>query len=245
MSHDALERRFDQAQRRAQPASQQGLLVTAPSQPPPPTPPQSTVLLQGDPAGVLLVPQADNCSQQGDLASPSGSVPVPLTQPPVPRPAPEATFTLTAAGLRTAEGPQPFYCDLQAMISATVSRMLVAGLPHGARLQGVQHQGVPTHSVPLASYSEATHPLAPPQGEADLADYSLQESVHSDDSQFDEDENRDMEFSEDEDALPEKPTSTGLFRPSLFKALLHKAIATTQLAASQLSTDQHGDTPPP
>lgn len=53
-----------------------------------------------------------------------------------------------------------------------------------------------------------------------------------------------MEFSEDEDVLPDKPTFTGLFSPSLFKALLHKAIATTQLASSKTSSDQVEGTNP-
>lgn len=42
----------------------------------------------------------------------------------------------------------------------------------------------------------------------------------------------DIEFSEDEDLLPDTPAFTGLFRPSLFKSLLHKARLTTNLGAS-------------
>lgn len=61
---------------------------------------------------------------------------------------------------------------------------------------------------------------------------------------FDDDENRDMDFSDDKVMLPDKPTFTGLFRPSLFKYLLHKAIVTTQLATSQTQADQQGDPNP-
>lgn len=37
---------------------------------------------------------------------------------------------------------------------------------------------------------------------------------------LDDDDRGDMEFSDDEGMLPDKPTFLGLFRPSLFKSLL-------------------------
>lgn len=234
---EALERHFDQAQYKAQMATQPAETPATMSAPPPSSEPQvPPALPQGDPTGVLLVSQLPTCSHQADLVQLPSSMPAMSSQPALPHSAPEATFTPTAAGLRMVEGPQPFYCDLQAMILATVSRMLATGLPPVVQPPVVQAQGL--HPAPVP---EAVRPLPPPHGETAPIEYSLTESVHSNDSNFNDDDERGMEFSDDEDALPEKPTFTGLFRPSLFKALLHKAIAATQLASSKVSPKQQGD----
>lgn len=121
--HDALERRFDQAQRKVQPPAQPAVLPDAA-----PSPATATATAQlapsvpppGDPVWVLPPHEQEaGTLQQVPPTLPSSSVP--LTVHPSICPMPEAAFTPTAAGLRLPESQQPLYCDLQAMISATLS----------------------------------------------------------------------------------------------------------------------------
>lgn len=127
-------------------------------------------------------------------------------------------------------------CDIETLISQTISKTLVASAH-----QLVQYMVIPSathHPIPLS-------PPPPPSqlqvyhynGPADHAS-SQQEYVHTDDSSLEDEEvHRHMEFSDDEDLLPDRPAFTGLFRPSLFKSLLHKVKMTTHLAASEGLSD--------
>lgn len=129
------------------------------------------------------------------------------------RVAPSATYTPTAAGLRHGEETHSDQSlDVQSIVAATISRLMASGTWSPAVAPSIQ----PPSQPPVASTS-ARYP-----------DYDCyQDSIHSDDSNWDDEDRRESEFSEDEGLLPDRPR---LFRPALFKSLLHKAKASTNLA---------------
>lgn len=104
------------------------------------------------------------------------------------------------------------HLDFQAMLSNAMSSVFVAGIQQASQLHP-QLAPLPTlshHSVRLTSplHGDVCSEADSDQGEA-CPEY--------------------IEFSDDEGILPDLPSFTGLFKPSLFKALLHKARQTTNL----------------
>lgn len=194
----------------------------------PRVPPQALRSRQMNPQGQnskAAVPQCDAvaCSHTDPVSRQVRSGASASSQLSVGRAAPEVTFTPTAARLHTEDGIQtslPF--DIQTLVTETISRFIAAGAHHGTHPSALQ----------TASYSHAPihvdrHP-----------DYTaIQDSVHSEDSLWNEDDHREMEFSDDEGLLPDRSPLTQLFRPSLFKSLLHKAKVTTNLASSEGQSD--------
>lgn len=62
---------------------------------------------------------------------------------------------------------------------------------------------------------------------------------------LEDDYREDLEFSENEGLLPDRPVFTGLFHPSVFKPLLHKAKLTTNIGVVEGSIEQpQGSTNP-
>lgn len=180
---------------------------------------------QGAPSKVVTVQLPDSGGSHNDQASLSTWPGVEASvQPLAWRSALEVTFTPTAAGHCAGEGLHPtLSCDIQALVSETISKILTTG----------HHQGIQFSSLPMAPQS-----FTQPSGVFDPDDSSQQDSVHSEDSLLDDEDRRDMEFSDDEGMLPDRLAFTGLFHPSLFKSLLHKAKVTTHLAALEGQPDQ-------
>lgn len=133
------------------------------------------------------------------------------------RPAPEAMVTPTAAGLRLGEGQSTaLSMDIQTFIVETISKAMALGF---------QQEGYfPSMSASL----QLPASLDPGPGSP-----SQQDSTHSTDFLWGDDDLGDPEFSEDEGLLPDKPAFTGLFRPSIFKSLLHKAKVSTNMGVSE------------
>ncbi|XP_060542553.1 lamina-associated polypeptide 2-like isoform X2 [Pantherophis guttatus] len=106
-------------------------------------------------------------------------------------------------------------------------------------LTSAPHQGFQGPSMP------ASHPpLSQAYGDLPRGYSYHTESLLADDSVWDEEEPEEMELSEDEDLAPERPSFTGLFRPSMFKSLLHKAKITTNMGVSSTQPSQQADSHP-
>lgn len=224
--HKALERQFTLAQQKAQTSGHQRSSLPELSVPDSATQPHSLFSgPQGLPPGIVTPHRPNVAGSHGDPApSLAGPAVESHAHPQERRSAPEATFTPTAAGLHAGEGPHPgLPCDIQTVISETISRTLMASAQQGAH---------------LSSMSAAPPPHVDSYVNIDLHDSSQQDSVHGEDSLLDDDDHRDMEFSDNEGMLPDRPAFTGLFRLSLFKSLLHKAKRTTNLATSVGQPDQ-------
>lgn len=137
---------------------------------------------------------------------------LPLT----PRCLPEATFTLTAAGLCTEE--PVIQLDFQSVLSDALAKILAAGIQQGAGTS--QPPSIGHHAL------VQDNPLA-----------KASTSANTDYVSFDESDRGKVRFRghrilEDEGLLPDKPVFTGLFRSSIFKSLLHKAKVTTQFGVT-------------
>lgn len=143
---------------------------------------------------------------------------------------PEATFTPTAAGLGPVEGIQlALSRDVQDLVSQTISRILTSGPP-----QGLHGHPIPAMHHPLPHAYDHPH-----------CGYSYQaDSLHTEDSVWDEEDPDEMELSEDEDLALNRPSFMGLFHPSMFKSLLHKAKLTTNMGISGMQPSQQGDSHP-
>lgn len=102
--------------------------------------------------------------------------------------------------------------NIHSMLSDALAKILAAGLQQcvnpgpSTSVQPTMHGRLPDKPTTLAH----------------------REYVSSEDSEAGEEYPDEMEFSEDEDLLPEQPVFTGLFKPSVFKSLLRKAKATTK-----------------
>lgn len=106
--------------------------------------------------------------------------------------APEATFTPTAASLRTGEGHGAGPAlDLQTMVSEAISRIFAAGIQQAPPSTAVN----PPVPVPISTVSELP---------------SAQECMHSEGSLRDEDYFDELDLS-DEGTAPDMPGFPGLF----------------------------------
>lgn len=216
----ALERQFELAQQRVQSSSLHGAPVfgSRAMEPTDNAPAPAGATLNFAPNVAINQPARGNVVPvvpAGILFHPGL---VPSAQPPMPHPAPEATFTPRAAGLRTGDGfHSNLPLDVQFIVAETISRFLAVG-----SLSTVH----PPSALPPS-------PVPAPTGWDHLQEYSgYQDSIHSKDLLWDDDNHRDTEFSEDEGLTSDRPPMTRLFRPSLFKSLLHKAKVSTNLDTS-------------
>lgn len=132
----------------------------------------------------------------------------------------EASFTPTAAGLRP-EHAAP-HLDLQSLLSDVLAKLLVAGGQQGDGGSQPHSSGQQAPVWPVSSTRAAAS--------TDVVDVSSEESDQA------EGYPEDIEFSEDEGLLPDKPVFTGLFRPAVFKSLLHKAKVTTQFGMATVTS---------
>ncbi|XP_070591658.1 uncharacterized protein [Erythrolamprus reginae] len=152
-------------------------------------------LQEGDwsPEGQFMaLPQAPSPALSWTRPEPSG-IPRRGTQ------APSATFTPTAAGLRSQTGSwQHLPPDLQEMFANVYAQGVNAGT--GQQVNRPQTQ------------ARNLWPVPPPSGLGSL----------SEDPDFGGDSDKEYEFSEDENT-PEQQPVAGLFKPTLFRTLLFKA----------------------
>lgn len=217
--HRTLERQFHLAQQRASSADTR-LLPTNLGSTPASQPPLEGALQPAP--GHPISPSESGVPQQA---------PAPATHRPSGRIAPAATYTPTAAGLRWEEGPRPDPpVDVQSIVVATLSNLLASG-----------------------TWSPAVAPMTqlPPQPSVGsisrhYLDYDCyQDSIHSEDSNWEDEDHRDSEFSEDEGLPPDRPPLTRLFRPALFQSLLHKAKVSTNLADPSVQQAPSSSSLPP
>lgn len=112
--------------------------------------------------------------------------------------------------------------NVQAMLSDVLAKILSTGLQQGVQ----QGQHAPLQSVRRGQASGPSSSSAP------------QASVSSDESEMGEELPEEMEFSEDENFVPDQPVFTGLFRPSVFRSLLHKAKLITKFGLTPSETSR-------
>lgn len=128
----------------------------------------------------------------------------------------EATFTPTTAGIRPdLKGPSLTVPNIQEAIASAIAQGIAAGLQQGA---GVAPPAPLMANVPAPPVANSTTLLVPAvQRPLSLARSHRSQSPVSEDGKI-----KDAEFSGDEEAVPEKPSFSGLFQPAHFKILLTK-----------------------
>lgn len=145
----------------------------------------------------------------------------------------EATFTPTAAGLRSGTTQElQIPASMGALISVTIKQGIAAILQQSQRAASVHSE----HPLP-----PDLHQLAQASGE----NFFTQEPYTPDSSNqspLEEETHRDLELSEDEGLMPDQPAFAGLFCPSLFKSLLFKAKNTARLGTHLPSPDPTSET---
>ncbi|XP_070591367.1 CUE domain-containing protein 1 isoform X1 [Erythrolamprus reginae] len=131
---------------------------------------------------------------------------------------PSATFTPTAAGLRSQQGSwQHMPPDMQELMAEIYSQGVTAGSSQYARRAAPQTRNL--------------WPAPPPSGLGSLSEEPV----------FGEDSDKEYEFSEDENP-PEQQPVAGLFKPALFRTLLFKAKQVMNLQGTKTSEEDTGKT---
>lgn len=146
------------------------------------------------------------------------------------RPPPEATFTLTTAGICQSGDCE---ADMPLMVQKWISEVVQRGFE-----AGIRHNRHPVSIIPEVPVHGRYQPF---QGPRDLESYqdpcSSASSIRSDDSISMEEGQIDQELSEEEGLIPDQPVFKGLFRPHLFKALLFKSKSSTSLGTNSTRPD--------
>lgn len=134
---------------------------------------------------------------------------------------PEATFTPTAAGLRSEVPDNPV--NFHSMLSDALAKILAAGLQQEttAFLTNVLPSQAPAPAIAKVAHSSRQRAVDTSSEESDSGEICPE----------------DVEFSDDEGLPPEKPAFTNLFCPSIFKSLLHKAKIATKFGIAGVPAD--------
>lgn len=141
---------------------------------------------------------------------------------------PTATFTPTAAGLRSAAPEGPIDApSMQAMIADAIRQGIAAGLQQISRL---------APAIPDMAPPSGRVPDIPVMGVRDRVQekYLPERSTGTQSDISDNEGHLDLDLSEDKGILPDPPASSGLFQPGLFKSVLFKAKNTANLGDSPL-----------